>query len=111
ARACFLLEEDAGEMAGGADAGNARGRLARVGLEPGDQLLQVVRRKAFPAADQERLGCELRDRLQVVAQIERERVESADQDMRAQGADAERVAVRGRTHRPADTYAAGCAGD
>jgi hypothetical protein len=42
-----LLKQDAGDMLRAADAGGTLGRLTRIGLEPGDELLEVVgRRKA-----------------------------------------------------------------
>ena len=45
ARAGLLLEVDAAQMRGAAPADRRHRGLVRVGLEPGDQLLEVVRRK------------------------------------------------------------------
>ena len=86
-------------MAGRADAGDADRCLVGIGLEPGDQPLQIVRRQAVLADDQQRLAADLDDRLEILQQVERQRVEPAGQHMRGRGADAQRVAVGGR-HAP-----------
>jgi hypothetical protein len=49
-----------------ADAGDAGRRLVGIGLEPGDQPLQIVRRQVLLADDQERLAADLNDRLEVL---------------------------------------------
>ena len=98
-------------MAGRADAGDADRRLVGIGLQPGDQPLEIVRRQALLADDQQRLAADLDDRLEILQQIELQRVEAAGQHMRGRGADAERVAVGGRAHRAADAEAAGRASD
>ncbi len=94
-----------------ADAGDAHRRLVGIGLEVGDQPFQVIRRQALLADDQKRLAADLNDRLQVLQQIELKRVEAAGQHMRGRGADAQRIAVGGRTHGAADADAAGGARD
>ena len=53
-------------MAGRADAGIALRDLVGIGLQPGDQLLEIVRRHGLAGDDQERLGGDQRDRLEIL---------------------------------------------
>ena len=85
--------------------------FAGIGLEPGDQLLEVMHRQAVLDADQQRLVGKLGDRRQIVEQIEIQFVEAADQNIRGQGADAQRVAVGRRVRDLADADGAGRAGE
>ena len=57
-----------------ADAGDADRRGVGIGLEPGDQLLEIGRRQSLAADDQERLGGKLRDRLEIGHEIELQRI-------------------------------------
>src|SRR5580693_7009832 len=100
-----LPKRNPGEMAGGADARDADRRLVGIGLEPGDQALQIVCRQALLADDQQRLAANFDDRLEVLQQIEWQMIEAAGQHMRGGGADAERVAVGERANRAADADA------
>ena len=93
-------------MPGGADAGDADRGLVRIGLQPGDQPLQIVSRKGLLADDQQRLGADQDHRFQIPEQVELQRIEPAGQHMRGRGADRERVAVGGRAHRTADAEGA-----
>ncbi len=87
-------------MPGGADTSDADGYGVRMRPQIGNQFFQAVRRQALLADDQQRLSRELRDRFEVHQQIERERVETADQGMRGQGADPQGVANTGRARGP-----------
>ena len=98
-------------MASGADTGDPHRRLIGIGLEPGDQPLQIVRRQAFLCDDQERLAADFDHRFQIPEQIERQSIEAAGQHMRRGGSDAQCMAVSGRADRAADTQAAGSARD
>ena len=80
-------------MLDGADAGDALRRLVGIGLEPGDQRLEVARRHALPRGHQQRAVREQRDGLEVGEEIVGKRVERADQHVRRQGAGDQRVAV------------------
>ena len=100
ARAGVLLQIDQAELRAGACADRSAGGLVRIGLQPGDQLLQIVGRK-IAAADQPELGRgERRDRCQILKQIEGQRIERAGADMRGPLAEADGVAVRRRAGDP-----------
>ena len=106
-----VLQEDAGDVAGRADTGIALRRLVGVGLEPRDQLAEVLRRHGSAGDDQERLSRDQRDRLEVLHQIVLERVDGAVRHVGAPLADAERVAVGRRARDTADSDGAAGAGD
>ncbi len=97
--ASHVLECNAGKISRRASARNADAGLAGIGFEPSNQLLQIVHRQAVLDADEQRLVGQFGDRRQIVQQIEIEFVKTADQNMRRQGADAQRVTVgRGADH-------------
>ena len=73
-----------------------------VRLQPGDQLLQVVRRHGFLRDDKLRVGGDHRHRLKVVQHVVLERIDRRIDDMCAPMADADRVAVGRRARDPAD---------
>ena len=85
--------------------------LSGLAFSQRDQPLQIVGRQALLADDQQRLAADLDDRLEILQQIELQRVEAAGQHVRGRGADAQRVAVGGRAHGAADAEAAGGASD
>ena len=105
-----IFEIDAGNVRAGADARGADGG-ARVGLDPGDELGEVLRRQRVAADHQHRIGRQLRDRLEIAQQIVGQRVDRAVDHVRAPVADAQRVAVGCRFRDAADADAAGGAGD
>jgi hypothetical protein len=98
-------------VAGGADACDPDRRLVRIGLEPGDQSLQILRRQTLLAHDQKRLAADFDDWFQIFQEIERQRIKAAGQHMRRGCADAQRIAVGSRSDRAADTETAGSAAD
>ena len=59
-------------------------RLVGVRLQPGDQLLQVVRRQSFLRDDQLRVAGDQRDRLEILQQVVRQRIDGAVDHVRAQ---------------------------
>ena len=85
--------------------------LARVGLDPRDQLVQVLRGDRGIADDQLRIGSDQRHRLEVLEEIVRERIGRAVEHMGAPLADAQRIAVGRRAGDPADADAAVRPGD
>ena len=66
ARAGHLLEIDAADMLARSGAAGAGGQLARVRLDVGDQLLQVLRRQVLLADHDVGIVRQLRDRLEVL---------------------------------------------
>jgi hypothetical protein len=54
----------------GADAGDSDRCLVGISLQPGDQALQIIRRQALLADDQQRLAADLDDRLEIFQEIE-----------------------------------------
>ncbi len=105
-----LLEQQAADMARRADAGIALRDLALIGLEVGDELLQIVRRRRLLADDEKRLRRDQADRLEVVEQVVLERIDGAGRDVGAPLADADRVAVGRRASDAADADGAAGAG-
>ena len=97
-----ILEIDAGKVRTGADPGGAGGDLAAVGLDPGDQLAQALGRHRVLGDDHHRIAADQADRVEVVDEIELKRVDRAVDHMRAQMADADRIAVGRRSHRTTD---------
>jgi hypothetical protein len=110
-RAGRVLKRNAGEMPGRAHAGYAHCRLVRVGFEPRNQALQIIRWQVLSGRDQQGLVGKLGHRSQIAQEIERQRVERPDQHVRGRGANAQRVAIGGRAYDAADADAAGRAGD
>ena len=110
ARPGAVLEQDAADMRRAADAGISHRRLAGIGLEPGNQALEVVRRHGVVGKDQERLGRDHADRFEVGDEIVFERIDRAIDDVRRPVTDAERIAVARRLRDAADADAAACAG-
>ena len=88
-----LLEIDAADMRCAAGSGGALRGLVRVGLEPVDQFLEVVRRQGFPHDSELRIGRDQRDRLEIVQHVVWQLVDRAVDHMRAPMADTDRVAV------------------
>ena len=81
--------------------------LGMVRRQPGDQLLQVLRRHVILRDDQIRTACKQRDRLEILHDIVLERVDGAIGDELISGREAKRVAI-GRGARDAtDTDIAG----
>ena len=76
-------------------------------LQPGDQLLQVVRRYGFLRDDKLRVGGDHRHRLKVVQHVVLERIDRRIDDMGPPMANADRVAVGRRARDPADADGAG----
>jgi hypothetical protein len=64
-----LLKLRSGEMRNGAVAGHAKCRLARVGLEPGHKLLEVLRIHSRAGNNAELETCEQRDRHEILVQV------------------------------------------
>jgi hypothetical protein len=106
-----VLKEDAADVAGGTHAGVALRDLVRVGLQPGDEPHEIVRRHGFLGHDQERLGRDQRNGFEVLQQVELEGIDRAARDVGPPLADAEGVAVGRRARDTADTDGAARAGD
>jgi hypothetical protein len=100
-RACEFLEECAAYPPGISD-DTLRG-LVRVGLQPVDKALQVIRRNCFLGDDQPRIAGQKGDRLKILQQVVGKRVERAIQDMCAPLPAADRIAIGRRACDPADT--------
>ncbi len=105
-----LLEQQSADMARRADAGIALAHLVGVGLQVGDEFLQVGRGRRLLGHDQERLRGDQRDRLEVLHQIELQIIDRAARDVGAPLADRKRVAVGRRTRDAADADRAARAG-
>ena len=88
-----LLQQDAGDVARRADAGIAFGGLVTVFLQPGDQFLQIVCGHALAGVDHEGLRGDERDRLEVLHQVEVERIDRAVGHVRSPLAEQDSVAV------------------
>ena len=98
----LLAEIETADMRAGAGADARRRRLIGIGFQPGDQLLGVLRRQRFLADDHQRRHRQPRDRLQIVHDVPRHRIERRRADVARPVADAERVAVGRRIHHAAD---------
>ena len=110
-RAGLLLEEHAADMRGRADTGMPLRGLVGIGLEPRDQLLEVLRRHRLLGDDHQRLRRQQHDRLEIVQHIVVERHDRAVDHVRRPGAEADGIAVRRGARRAADADAAIRAGD
>jgi hypothetical protein len=102
-----FLEEHAGDMGGAADAGSRLRCRALLRPQPGDELLEVVRRQALVGDDEQRLRRDQRHRLEVTDGIVRQRGDRRVQHMRRPAAEAQRVAVGRGARDPADADIAG----
>src|SRR5215467_8025406 len=76
-----------------AGAASALRCLVRIGLQPRDQLAEIVRRKVLPRDDQRWVARELCDRFEACLKTVREGENRAIKDMRCPGADAENVTI------------------
>ena len=74
ARAGDVLEMDAADVARAAGADGGGRRLVRVGFQPGDQLLQIVRRQSLPPDDHGRRDQQHRNRLEIVQDVVGDRI-------------------------------------
>src|SRR5258708_5601607 len=90
-------------MAGRACTWIALRSFAGIGLEPVDDLLEILRREISSPDDQEGLNSELGDRRKIIEHVERQRKNRAVDAMRAQCTDAHAVAVGRGTRDAADT--------
>jgi hypothetical protein len=109
-RAGVLLQINQTELRAGACADRGAGGLVGIGLQPGNQLFEVVRRQIAPPDQPELRRGERRDWRQVFQQIEGQRIERATADMRGPLAEADGVAVRrGARHARRADGAAGAA--
>ena len=86
-------------------------RLVGIGLQPGDQLLEVVRRQGLATNDQLRVGRDQHDRLEILLQVVVAADRSAVADMGVPLADVDGVAVGRRARDAADADAAAGAAD
>jgi len=108
ARAREALEECAADACAGAS-GSLRG-LAGVGLEPSDQLGQVIGWYGLACDDQLWIAGQERNRREIVQQAIGKREDGPVEHMGGPHSHAERIAVRSRAHGTADPDRAGCAG-
>jgi hypothetical protein len=83
----------------GADTRSADGGLLLIGLEPDDQFLEVLGGDCVLADDQHRVRSEQTDGLQVLDEIVRQRIDRTVDDVRADVAHADGVAVGRRARR------------
>ena len=111
ARPGHLLEKQTDDVADAARPKGALGSLTGVGLKPGDEFLEVVRRHVLAGDDQHRIGRHQRDRREVRQHVVRQRIDRAIEDMCRYAADAQRVAVGGGAGDAADPDAAGGTGN
>src|SRR5262249_22176485 len=82
--------------------------LVWIGLEPGDQFIQVSRWHGLLGNDDERLARDERDRFEILHHIVRQRVDCPVHDVRTRDGGDERITVGRRAGDPA--YADGAAG-
>jgi hypothetical protein len=106
-----LLEIDTGDVLAGAQARGALGRLVRIGLQPGDQLLEILRREILPHHSDIGILRQAGDRYEVLLDVVVQIVDRAVGDVRRPVADAHRVAVRRGVHGAADADGTVGAGD
>src|SRR5262249_16695070 len=79
--------------------------LSGVGFQPSDQFIKVVYRHRFPCKHDQRISDEWRDRLEIIQHVVWKRTENAVQNMPAQGAEADRIAIGPRARDAIDTDA------
>src|ERR1700722_16478729 len=99
-RVCFLLKDGAGYVTEATSTSRPLRSLVRVCPQPSNQFRQVLTRHALPPHDHERLtdkGCNW---LKILQQVPLERIESAGQNVRAYGPDAQRISVSGSARGP-----------
>ncbi len=103
-----VCEQDAGEVRCASDAGRPDHALAWVGLEPGNQLLDVFRGHGFRRDDELRSVGDQSDWHEVGEQVIRQRIDRTIHHMRAPMTDADGVTVAWRArHAPDADIAAG----
>ena len=107
-RAGELLQQDAGHLRRRVLV-DERG-LAGIGLQPGDQRFEVIRRQRLLADQELRIDGDQADRLEVRLQIVVQRIDDGA-DMGVPLADVDRVAVGRRAREPADADRAAGAAD
>ena len=88
-----FLQQDCSEVRAGANAGGRHRYIVLIGFEPGNQLGQVLRRNRFFRSDEMGIGRQQHDRLEILDEIVRERVEGAIGDECAPIAAGDRIAV------------------
>jgi hypothetical protein len=110
-RAGRLLEIDAADVLAGAEAGGSLGGFVRVGLEPGDHVLEVFSRKILADHGDVRVVRQAHDRLEILLDVVAEIVDRAVGDERRPVADADRVAVGCSAHHACHADGAVGAGD
>ncbi len=93
ARAGILLQIESAKMRPASDADGCGRGLVGIGLQPGNHVFHVVSRKRLPGHDPKRAGGDVGYRLEVVEQIECQRVHGAGADVTCPVAEAERVSV------------------
>ena len=94
-------------MGGRADTGRTGGDLVRIGLGPFDQAFEVGGRKVLAGHQQLRIGGDGGQRLEIVENVELQRIDGRINDVRAPVTDADRVAVRCRAHDTSDAQRTG----
>ena len=102
-----LFHQNAGDMAWAADAGGAHRRLLAVRLQPGHQFFQISRRHGLAGVDQERLGCDEANRLEILQKVEVEIVDGAVRHVGSPHAPEHRIAVGRRAFGAGDADDAG----
>jgi hypothetical protein len=93
-RAGNVLEQNAENMLGAADARGAGGHLVRIGLQPTDQFLEVVRRQGLAADENQRAVGVKRNRREILLHVVGQIVQRCVHHVRRPDAQSERVAVR-----------------
>ncbi len=111
ARSGLLLKVEQADMRPAASPDRRGRRLARVGLEPGDQFLGILRRERVPADDHQGRGAQEGDGLKLQHRIVGDRIHGAGADMARPVADAERIAVGRGLRGAADADAGAGTGD
>src|SRR5262249_44140172 len=109
-RTSDVLEQDAADVRGAAWTRGAGRRLLRIGLQPGDQSAQIVRRQILLRGDQPRRVDDPRDRLEIREHIVGKLIDRPVDDVRDEGPVDDGVAVGRRASDPAGPDAARCAG-
>jgi hypothetical protein len=100
------LEIDRAHMTRAAGSDGRAGCLVGICLEPGDQFVEVVRRKILARGDQDRAVGQQRHRFKIVEHVVLDRVDGARAHVAQPIADAQRIAVGRRACGAADPDAA-----
>ncbi len=84
---------------------DASGRLVGIGLQPGDQFIQIICRHRFPCKKKIRKRGKRRDGFEIIQHIVWKGIESAVQHMPAQETEVDCIAIGPRAVNSADTDA------